>query len=71
MENYNKIMIYVWLTIAIGSAIGVTIMGFLKGFDIWFQYYFITIMSLLIIWMKRVMMKRFEKNKNEFDNRKK
>lgn len=71
MDKYNKIMIYVWFTIAIGSAIAVTIMGFLKGFDIWFQYYFISIMAFLMVVMKKVMMKRFERNSKEFDKEKK
>lgn len=64
-------MIYVWWTIAIGSAIAVTIMGIKFGFDRWFQYYFFTILALFMIFMKKFMTKRMKKHLEELENNQK
>jgi len=71
MGTYNKVMIYIWWIIAVSSAIGVTIMGIRFGFDRWYQYYFFSILALLMVFMKRLMMKRMQKHIDELENKNK
>lgn len=71
METYNKIVMYIWWTVAIASASIITFMGFKQGFDRWAEYYVFTLMAVFIIVVRRFMMKRVSKNMKEgFEDKK-
>jgi len=71
METYNKIMIYVWLAIAIVTAVFTTVMGLIQGFDRWIQYYLLTIFAVFILIVKKWMMNRMKKHLEEVEKAKK
>jgi len=62
MNKYNKVMLYVWLFVAVGSFIIVTIMGFKEGFDRWSSSYVLSGIALLMFFIRRWMMKRMAKH---------
>lgn len=64
-------MIYIWWFIAIGSAIFITYMGINQGFGEWYQFYFFTLIAILMIVVKKVMMKRYLKHMEQSENNKK
>jgi predicted permease len=65
MELYNKIMLKVWLVVAIAIFILTTIMCFVDDYRQWVFYYFVSLIALVMFLMKRYMMRRMEKH-NEF-----
>lgn len=71
MDAYNKIMIYVWGFIAVGSAIFITYMGFVQGFSEWYQFYLFTAIAVLMIVVKKGMTKRYKKHLEEIEKNKK
>jgi SNF family Na+-dependent transporter len=62
MNKYNKIMLYLWLTVAIASAIIVTFKGISEGFERWYSYYIISAISFFMYIVRRWMIKRMEKH---------
>lgn len=62
MEVYNKIMLYFWLSVAIISGVTITYMSFVEGFDHWYQYYIVPVVSLLMYIVRRWMIKRMQKH---------
>lgn len=62
MQFYNKIMLYFWLAAGFVILIGVTIMGFMDGFEIWTYYYLFAGLCFLMFFVRRWMMKRYEKH---------
>jgi hypothetical protein len=62
METYNKIMLYFWLLAAVLTALIVTIMGFVEGFDRWSLYYVFAGMAALMYFFKRWMMRRMQQH---------
>ena len=62
MNKYNKIMLYLWLTVAIASAIIVTFKGISEGFERWYSYYVISGISFFMYIVRRWMIKRMEKH---------
>lgn len=60
-------MSYLWLTVTIVSAIIVTFKGITEGFDRWYSYYILTIISLFMYIIRRWMMKRMEKHLEYLD----
>lgn len=62
MNKYNKFMLYLWLTVAIGSALLVTFLGISEGFDRWSSYYVLSGISFFMYIIRRWMMKRMEKH---------
>jgi len=69
MNAYNKIMLYFWLVGAILIFCIVTFMGFKDGFDIWGYYYVMSGIALAAYVSRRWMMKRMERNHEEFYQR--
>lgn len=67
MDTYNKIIIAVWWFIAIGSAVTVTIMGFIQGFDRWVEYYMLTVLSFFILFLRRYLSRKVY-NKQQKEN---
>ena len=61
MNKYNKIMLYLWLTVAIASAIIITFKGISEGFERWYSYYIISAISFFMYIVRRWMIKRMEK----------
>ena len=62
MNKYNKIMLYLWLTVAIASAIIITFKGISEGFERWYSYYIISAISFFMYIVRRWMIKRMEKH---------
>jgi SNF family Na+-dependent transporter len=62
MNKYNKFMVYLWLTVAIASAIIVTYKGISEGFERWYSYYVISGISFFMYIVRRWMIKRMEKH---------
>jgi SNF family Na+-dependent transporter len=62
MNKYNKVMLYVWLFIAVASFIIVTIMGFKEGFDRWSSSYVLSAIALLMFFVRKWMMNRMQKH---------
>ncbi len=62
MNKYNKFMVYLWLTVAIASAIIVTFKGISEGFERWYSYYVISGISFFMYIVRRWMLKRMEKH---------
>jgi SNF family Na+-dependent transporter len=62
MNKYNKFMLYLWLTVAIASAIIVTFKGISEGFERWYSYYVISGISFFMYIVRRWMIKRMEKH---------
>ena len=62
MNKYNKFMVYLWLTVAITSAIIVTFKGISEGFERWYSYYVISGISFFMYIVRRWMLKRMEKH---------
>lgn len=60
-------MSYLWLTVTIVSAIIVTFKGITEGFDRWYSYYILTVISLFMYIIRRWMMKRMEKHLEYLD----
>ena len=69
MNTYNKIMLYFWLVAAILIFGVVTVMGIKDGFDVWGYYYFLGAIATAAYLSRRWMMKRFERNHEEFYQR--
>jgi len=61
-------MLYFWLAAAVLITIVVTVMGFKDGFDVWAYYYTFAAVATLAYLSRRFMMKRFERNHEEFYN---
>ena len=55
-------MLYFWLFGAFASLIGVTIMGFIEGFELWVFYYIVPIICLFMYLFRKWMMNRMEKH---------
>lgn len=68
MNKYNKLMLYVWLFVAIGSFVVVTFMGFKEGFDRWSSSYVLTGIALLMYFVRKWMMKRMSKHMEYLNN---
>ena len=69
MNTYNKIMLYFWLVSAILIFAIVTVMGIKDGFNLWGYYYFLGAIAAMAYLSRRWMMKRFERNHDEFYQR--
>lgn len=59
-------MLYFWLAAAILIFGIVTVMGIKDGFDVWGYYYFLGAIAAAAYLSRRWMMKRFERNHEEF-----
>ncbi len=62
MKTYNKIMVYFWLATSIILFITITYLGFTEGFDKWAYYYAFAVMTVVMYFMRKWMMKREEKH---------
>lgn len=62
MEVYNKIMLYFWLVAGFLTLLGITVMGFIEGFDLWVFYYIIPLICFFMFLLRKWMMKRMEKH---------
>lgn len=59
-------MLYFWLVAAILIFVVVTVMGIKDGFDLWAYYYVLGGIAVLAFLSRRWMMKRMERNHEEF-----
>lgn len=71
MNGYNKFMEWFWLGVGLLILIGVTVMGFLEGFNRWYFYYILAFMALATYFMRRWMRKRMEKHLRWMEEQKK
>ncbi|TNE71601.1 MAG: hypothetical protein EP333_08955 [Bacteroidetes bacterium] len=55
-------MLYFWLFAGILSLLGITIMGFVEGFELWVFYYIVPIICFFMYLVRKWMMKRMEKH---------
>jgi hypothetical protein len=55
-------MLYLWLMVTIVSAIIVTFKCISEGFERWYSYYVISVISFFMYIIRRWMMKRMEKH---------
>lgn len=55
-------MVYVWLAIAIGSFIVITFNAITQDFNRWNIYYIFPVIAIIMFFIKKWMMKRFEKH---------
>ena len=62
MNKYNTFMLYLWLVVSIGSVIVITVMGIREGFERWYSYYIISLLSFFMYFVRRWMMKRMAKH---------
>lgn len=62
MELYNKIMLYFWLVLAIGSAAAITYFGLNDGFNRWYYYYVIPVVAVVMFFFKRWMVRRMKRH---------
>lgn len=62
MNTYNKIMLKFWLFVGIFLVISTTYFGFQEGFQTWGFYYVFAGIAFLMYFMRRWMMKRYEKH---------
>ncbi|MES2589269.1 MAG: hypothetical protein V4622_09820 [Bacteroidota bacterium] len=62
MKLYNKIMLYLWLVVALVSFIFITYYGFTEGFDRWVYYYVVPVVAILMYFFKKYMIGRMEKH---------
>ena len=62
MAVYNKIMLYFWLSVAIISGITITYMVFTEGFQRWGYYYVVPVVSLMMYFVRKWMIKRMNKH---------
>lgn len=69
MELYNKILIKVWLFIAIAVFGITTYMCIADDYRQWMYYYVIVLIALLMYFMKRWMIKRMNKHLEEMNER--
>jgi hypothetical protein len=58
MKIYNRIMEYVWLLVTIFIFVLVTYMGIKDGFDTWWFYYFLGLLTLASYLVRRWMHRR-------------
>ena len=70
MKTYNKIMIYFWLATAIILFVTITYLGFTEGFDKWAYYYVFALLTVVMYFMRKWMMKREEKHLQFLENQK-
>lgn len=61
MELYSKISLRFWLILGIVSAIYTTYKGITEGFDKWAFMYVFCALSLIMFLMRRMMLRRFQK----------
>lgn len=59
-------MLYFWLVAAILIIGVVTFMGFKDSFEVWGYYYILAAIALMAFLSRRWMMKRLERNHEEF-----
>jgi hypothetical protein len=59
-------MLYFWLVAAIAIIVIVTVMGFKDSFEVWGYYYVLAAIAIMAFLSRRWMMKRLEKNHQEF-----
>lgn len=71
MQLYNKIMLYFWLFAGFLSLIGITIMAFIEGFELWMYYYIIPIICFFMYFVRKWMMGRMEKHLQFLEEQKK
>lgn len=62
-------MLYFWLAAAILIFVIVTVMGIKDGFELWAFYYILAGVAAMAYLSRRYMMKRFERNHEEFYTR--
>ncbi len=60
-------MLYLWLIVSIVSAIIITFKCISEGFDRWYSYYVLSIISFFMYIIRRWMMKRMEKHLEYLD----
>lgn len=65
MNSYVRIMQFFWLAAGISIIVGVTILGFMQGFDRWFPYYIFGLMALFLYFIRRFMLKRLRRLQEE------
>lgn len=68
MKGYNRVMEIFWLSIGMLIIIIVTVMGFMYGFDRWWQSYIFAILALGSYLLRRYMRKRMEKHMGFLQN---
>lgn len=59
-------MLYFWLAITVLILVIVTVMGFKDSFEVWGYYYVMAAISAMAFLSRRWMMKRVERNHQEF-----
>jgi hypothetical protein len=64
-------MLYFWLFVGIAIILGVTYMGFMYGFELWGYYYILGVMAILMFFLRRFMMRRYEKHMQWLEEQKK
>lgn len=60
MKNYNKIMITMWLIIAIVLTLFITYKGFTQGFSRWGMMYIFAGIAFFAYFMRRLMARKYE-----------
>ena len=71
METYNKVMMYFWAAMTVVLFVTITFMGFKEGFNRWSMYYIMPVITLFILLVRRLMMKRMKKHKEYLEDQKK
>lgn len=71
MEKYNSIMIKFWLFMGIAIAAFTTYKGFTEGFENWKFFYVFAGLAFFAYFMRKWMVKRFEKTINAKEEKEK
>ncbi len=64
-------MVYFWLATSIILFITITYLGITEGFDKWVYYYAFALMTIVMYFMRKWMMKREEKHLQFLEKQKK
>jgi len=62
MKTYNRIMLFFWLTMSVVIAFYVSVKCITEGFDRWGTMYIFSALAALMFFVKRSMMKRYQRN---------
>ena len=62
MKTYNLIMGYFWIAVAVVTFLVVSYNGVTQGFSKWAGYYIFSLIAVGMYFMKKWMMKRFERH---------
>lgn len=62
MQTYNRVMLYLWLVLAVATFLGITYGCITEGWKKWVFFYIFPLIALMMYFFKRWMMNRMKKH---------